>query len=266
MAYYGKSFTFDSTPCETYDLMMYNIGDDEEDLSVVGVDTIEDELIGNKWKPYFYGVKNGGKLEFDMTFGVNERRLDAEKYLDSWELSEVTSWLCGHKEYKWLYIDGWDIYMYGYRCMITDLRITQYGSVPWAIKIHVVCDSPYAYLEAKNTTYTINGSRTIDVYNESSLNDWYYPDVEFVRTSGTAFSMTNDKDNNRGPSLHDIPGSVSTITIDNEHCIVDNDKGVNLYEGFNFQFLRLKRGHNNITITGNGTVKIKCEYPINVGG
>lgn len=266
MAYYGRSFTFDSTPCETYDLMMYDVGDSDEDITVVGVESIEDELIGEKWKPYFYGVRQGGKLEFDMTFGVNTRRIDEGKFLDSWELAEVTSWLCGHKEYKWLFIDSPNTYMYGYRCMITDLRITQYGSVPWAIRVHVTCDSPYAYLEAKDMTFDVAGSKTVEIYNESSLNDWYYPMVTFHRTSGAAFSMTNDRDNNKGPSLSNIPGSVSNITIDNEHCIVDNDQSLNLYDGFNFRFLRLARGYNNITITGNGTVTITCEYPINVGG
>lgn len=264
--FYGSAFVFDSTPCELYDLMMYDVGSQDEDISITGVNSIEDESIGDHWKPYFYGTRPGQKLEFDITFGVTERRLDSEKYLDDWELAEVTSWLCGHKDYKWLYIDQYDKELIGYRCIISNLRVTRYGSTPWALTAHVTCDSPYAYLEAKEITHTINGSKTIEIYNESSLNDWYYPQITIRRTSGTAFSAKNAQDDNRGFSLTNIPGSVSTITIDGDTCVVNNDKGVNLYEGFNFQFLRLARGYNQITITGNGTITIRCEFPINVGG
>lgn len=266
MSFYGKAFVFDSTPCELYDLMLYDIGNQDEDIEITGVSTIEDETVGDKWRPYFYGTKPGAKMEFDITFGVNERRMDEDKYFDDWEIAEITSWLCGHKEYKWLYIDQMDKQLVGYRCIITDLRIVRYGSVPRAMTAHVTCDSPYAYLEAKEIIQTVNGSKTFEIYNESSLNDWYYPKITFVRTSGTAFSVTNSEDDDSGPSLTGIPGSVSTITIDNEHCVVDNDQGVNLYSGFNFAFLRLKRGYNNITVTGTGTLTIRCEYPINVGG
>ena len=265
MSYFGRAFVFDSTPCEMFDLMMYDIGDLDHDLEIAGTYEIEDETIGDKWKPYFYGTKHGGKLEFDITFGVNMRRIDDEKFLDRWELAEVMTWLC-QKEYKWLYIDQSDMTLVGYRCMISKPQVTRYGSVPWALKAHVVCDSPYAYLEAKEITCEVNGSTEIQIYNESSLNDWYLPKLTFTRTGGTAFSVTNAQDNNRGPSLTGIPGSVGEITIDNEHCVIDNDQGVNLYSGFNFQFLRLSRGENTITITGTGTVKIRCEFPINVGG
>ena len=238
MDFYGSAFVFDGTPCELYDLMVYDIGNQDADIQIASVSTIEEESVGDHWKPYFYGARPGDKLEFDIIVGVNERRLDEDKFLDNWELAEVTSWLCGHKEYKWLYIDQSDAFLHGYRCIIMQPQVTRYGSVPWALRLHVVCDSPYAYLEAKDLTYTVSGSKTIEIYNESSLNDWYYPDITFNRTSGTAFSVKNAQDNDRGPSFTSIPSSVSTITVDNEHCVVDNDQGVNLYEGFNFQFLR----------------------------
>ena len=213
MSYFGRAFVFDGIPCETYDLMMYDIGNQDEDISVKGDMVIEDEAVGDNWRPYFYGTRYGEKLEFDLYFGVNERRIDNGKFLDRWELAEVTTWLTGHNTYKWLYIDQPDANLYGYRCMIGELQITRYGSVPWAIKVHVTCDSPYAYLETKNVSYAVNGEKSIEVYNESSLNTFYYPKITIARTSGTAFSAVNENDNNRGPRLTDIPGSVSSRTI-----------------------------------------------------
>ena len=266
MSYYGKAFVFDGVPCETYDLMMYDVGNQDEDIKLSSVSAIEDEVIAGKWRPYFYGTKPGEKLEFDITFGVNTRRIDNGKYLDRWELADVATWLTGHQEYKWLYIDSPDSRMYGYRCIITDLKVTVYGSVPWAMTAHVTCDSPYAYLESKDITYNISGTRTINIYNESSLNGFYYPQVSFIRSSGSSFSVRNVSDNNKGPVITNIPGSVGLINIDNEHLVVSNDQDLNLYEGFNFQFLRLLRGRNTLTVTGNGRFTMTCEYPINVGG
>lgn len=266
MSYFGRAFVFDGIPCETYDLMMYDIGNQDEDITVRGDMTIEDETVGDDWRPFFYGTRPGEKLEFDMYFGVNIRRVDEGKFLDRWELAEVTTWLTGHDSYKWLYIDQPDANLYGYRCILSNLQVTRYGSVPWAIKVHVTCDSPYAYLETKNMTFTVNGEKTVEIYNESSLNKPYYPKLTISRSSGTAFSVKNAQDNDKGPAFTDIPGSVTQIMIDNDNCVIENNQGVNLYSGFNFQFLRLMRGYNNIKITGNGTVTITCEYPINVGG
>lgn len=266
MSFFGRAFTFDSTPCELFDLMLYDIGDQDTEIPVAGVSTIEDESVGDHWRPYFYGVRPGEKLEFDITFGVNERRLDEHRFLDRWELAEVTAWLCGHTEYKWLYVDQPDMKPIGYKCMISELTVTRYGSVPWALKAHVTCDSPYAYLEETAVECEVNGTETIEIFNESSLNGWYYPVVSFELSGGTSFSVKNEEDNDKGPSFTDIPSSVSLIRIDNEHCIIENDQDLNLYSGFNFQFLRLKRGYNHITITGNGTATILCEYPVNVGG
>jgi len=266
MSFYGRAFVFDGTPCELYDLMLYDIDNQDEEIAIGGSVSITEETVGEKWRPYFYGARIDGKLEFDMTFGVNERRLDAGKYLDRWEIAEVSSWLIGHKGYKWLYIDQPDMTLVGYRCILSDLQAVPYGSVPWALKVHVTCDGPFAYLERKDMVYTVNGALNIQIYNESSLNDWYYPKLTFERTSGTAFSVKNEADGGRGVELQNIPASVVHITIDGEHGVIRNDQDLNLYAGFNFQFLRLARGYNPITITGNGTLTISCEYPINVGG
>lgn len=268
MSFFGRAFEFDSTPCEKFELMMYDIGNQDTDISIAGVHSIEDESIGDKWKPYFYGTKPGEKLEFDITFGVNQRRIDAGKFLDRWEVEEISAWLTGHTGYKWLYIDQPDMDPFGYRCMITKLDTTQYGAIPWAFKAHVTCDSPYAYLSTRTTTATLNGSETtIQLINESSLNGFYKPNISFERTGGSAFSIKNAQDNDMGPEFTDIPGSVSTIEIDNEHCVITNDQGLNLYDaGFNFQFLRLARGLNTLTATGTGVLTITCEFPVNVGG
>lgn len=267
MSYFGRAFEFDSVPCETYDLMLYDLGGQgDDDIALSASGDINDEAVGDQWKPYFYGVRPAGRLEFDITFGVNERRLDNGKFLDRFEVAAIASWLCGHKEYKWLYIDQVDMFPFGYKCIITDLQVTSYGKVPWALRAHISCDSPYAYLPAETTRISLSGSKTYRLTNVSSLNDFYMPVIKYTRSGGSTFSVINAADNRRGPSITNIPGSVGIITIDNAHGVITNNQDINLYDRFNFQFLRLARGVNELTITGTGILEITCQFPINVGG
>ena len=48
--------------------------------------------------------------------------------------------------------------------------------------------------------------------------------------------------------------------------IMTDANGTNLYPYWNKKTFRLQRGDNNLTITGNGTVSILTEFPVNVGG
>ena len=266
MAFYGKTFIFNSVPCEAYELEMYNIGSTGqgggEFASTV---SIEEEVVGNRWKPYFYGTKYEDKLELEMVFGVNQRRLDEEKYLDRFEINEIATWLTGHNDYKWLEIDQLDTQHYRYRCMCTGLSIISYGRVPMALQATFICDSPYAYMYPQEFTYTVNGTLTISFFNQSSVNGYYMPDLEISQAGGT-FSIKNVTDGNRIFSLTGYPASCTHVYVDNDHGVITNNQDLNLYPYFNYNFFRLKRGFNELQITGSGTLTIKCSFPVNAGG
>lgn len=266
MAFFGKAFIFDSVPCEAYDLMMYNIGSEKQGGGgFASIPTIEEEAVGKKWKPYFYGVRFESKLEIEMVFGVNQRRLDDEKYLDRYELSEIASWLTGHEEYKWLDIEQEDMTHVRYHVICQGLSIVDYEMIPMALKATFICDCPYGYLRDEEYTYTVNGTSNISLFNKSSVNGYYMPNLEITQTGGT-FSITNVTDGNRVFSFTSYPASVSKIYVDNEHGIITNNQDLNLYPYFNYKFFRLKRGMNQLTVAGNGTLKIKCSFPVNTGG
>lgn len=91
--------------------------------------------------------------------------------------------------------------------------------------------------------------------------------MEIIRGGSGDIEIVNTSDNNRSFKLTNVPSGISRIYVDNQKGIIkDTVNGVNLYPYFNFNFLRLVRGDNYLNITGNGTVSIICEYPINVGG
>ena len=191
MAFWGRTFVFDGIPCEAYDLMMYDVGDSgDEDAELASTATIDEETVGHRRKPYFYGVKYENKLTFEIVFGVNQRRLDAGKYLDRYEIDAIAGWLTGHDGYKWLEIEQPDARLIRYNCMITGLSLIQYGKVQWALRAEVTCDGPYAYKHPEETSYTVNGETNVTFYNESKINGYYMPDIEITQTGGT-FKIEN---------------------------------------------------------------------------
>lgn len=267
MAFYGNSFTFNDIPCDDFDLMLYAVDQAEPGAGTfASIPEIQEEERPTRWRPFFFGTKYTKKLEFELVFGVNQTRLDQHQYLDRYELDAVASWLTGHNEYKRLAIVQEDMSDIHYRCFISNLEVIEYGLIPWALKATVICDSPYAYLPPKTFVYQVNGEKTVSLLNESSYNGYYYPIVEFNKAEGSSLSIRNQTDDGRIFHIEKIPSGVHTVIADCDLEIIDCDTGENLYDGFNFNFLRLKRGHNTLTITGNGTVKIRCEFPVNAGG
>ena len=265
MSFYGKAFAFNSIPCEAYELMAYELGSSDRGGEIASTVTIEEELVGNRQKPYFYGVKHEGKLEIDLVFGANQRRIDEGKYLDRYEIDAIANWLTGHDQYLWLEIEQPDLRMVHYHCICTSLEIVTYGNVPWSLQATFECDSPYGYMDSEEFTYNIYGTQEISFFNRSCANGYYYPEIEIVQSGGT-FKIVNETDGDREFALTGYPQAVQHVYVDNDHCIITNDQDLNLYPYFNNKFFRLKKGYNDLVVTGTGTLIIKCMFQVNTGG
>jgi len=267
MAFWGKSFVFNDVPCDDFDLMLYDVGSTTQGSgNFASTVSVVEETLPSRWKPYLYGVKYNNKLEFTMVFGVNQSRIDRGKFLDRYELENIAFWLTGHDEYLWLEVEQEDLEYVRYHCMISELSIVEDANIPWALKAKVTCDSPYAYMYPQVFEYTVSGTKTISFYNESSHNGFYMPKLQILLNSGGNFSIKNMSDNNREFKFQNIPASISRIDVDNDLGIITNNQDLNVYPYFNFKFLRLVKGENVLKLTGTGTLKIICEFPINVGG
>ena len=152
-----------------------------------------------------------------------------------------------------------------YRCICTGLSVVSYGEVPWALQAEFECDSPYGYKDEREYVYTISGSANINFFNESCSSDYYRPYIIIDQTGGT-FKITNVTDNNRIFALTNYPAAVQHVYVDNDHCVLADDQDINLYPYFNYNFFRLKKGYNELSIEGNGTLRIRCAFPVNTGG
>lgn len=266
MAFWGCSFVFDDVPCEEFDLMMYDIGGTTSSSGsfASGVSIIEDKT-AYRYRPFFYGTKIEDKLKFQLVFGVNEDRLDKGQYFSRDELDTIATWLTGHDKYMWLHINQDDLTQIQYKCIITKLEMIEYGNVPYALRASVECDSPYAYLPLQIFEYKIDGSKRIRFFNDSSHNGFYKPRIEIELTTNH-FSITNRTDGNRKLSFTGLPTSVNRIEVDNDiETVSFSNESINPYQYFNYKYLRLIRGANDLYVEGTGNLKILCEFPVNVG-
>jgi phage-related protein len=155
-----------------------------------------------------------------------------------------------------------------YKCITTDLELIEFENIPTAFKATFTCDSPYAYKYPCTYEYSVENTFSAKLYNESSINGYYKPKIEIDLGSGDGFAIINDSDPlSNGIVFWKIPPEINRIIIDNENGILSsNNPNINLYQYFNLNFFRLVKGINTLKFIGNGTVRIICEYPVNIGG
>jgi hypothetical protein len=267
MAFFGSQFSFDGVPCFEYGLMVYDIDSISEGGKFASTATkIYEDRTAWRSTPLHYGVTRNTALTFSFTFGANMESIDKNMYLDRWEMNTIATWLTGHDEYKYLEIMQPDMEAVRYKCIITSLEYTTYGNMPWAFKCTVTCDSPFGYLYPENHRYTVNDSLEINFNNKASCK-YYYPKLKITILNGNSFSIVNHSDNDREFLFANIPAAPIEIVIDNENEIITNNHSLNLYDNFNYKFLRLLQSYNKLELKANSAiVELDCEFPINIGG
>lgn len=270
MAFWGHTFIFDDIPCSDFGLMVYHFGSTGQDDVLFQSGSIIEDRVPGRYDSLLYGLEQNQALEYTLVFGANLASIDRNESIDRYEVEAIASWLTGHQTRKWLTIVQDDMESFRYKCLITELKLITYGDMPWAFSCKVNCDSPFAYTFPEETTFTISGIETVNFFNRSTYNGYYYPKLEITMGNDwTALQIENLSDGNRMFQFSDIPlGELNNnkIYVDNKNMIITNDRDLNFYKYFNMNFLRLVRGDNQLKIRGRATIKFICEFPVNVGG
>lgn len=270
MGFYGGYFSFDEKPCNEFDVMLYDFsakGVDSSSTLVTNVEIVEDTLI-RRDTPLHYGTYTKKKLEFDITFGVIDDIAVTNLDLDRYDMERIARWLTGHQDYRILEIQQPDMELFRYKCIIDSLKYTMIGNKTWAFTASVICDSAYAYKYPSSETISKSSSTTnLTIYNPSSTT-YYQPYMTITPTSGGTFAFTNKSDNDRVFQFTNLPTSVSVVTVDNQNQVIQCPDLSDVYSYSNFNFFRLVRGYNEISITGTGrgTIQLDYEFPVRIGG
>lgn len=103
-------------------------------------------------------------------------------------------------------------------------------------------------------------------YNDSTCMEKLRPEMLVTLAAGcTSFAVKN-KTTGAEMRFDNLPGSILSIRVDNENQVVTEEvSGYDLYEHFNFVFLELEPGDNELVFTGTGSVTISGRYLYNVG-
>lgn len=259
--YKTYDFTFADMPASLYGMFVADIGSKKHSDNQFGNQAnIVETRIPNRITPLHYGVRyHDQPLSFSLIFG-------AEEFMDRYQLQEVANWLTGYQEYQWLSIDQPDMEHIQFRCLIQKLTPISVGWLPVAFEAQIVCDCAYGYSFPFEETISISGETNYLLYNNSTIKEHLKPSMKIALESGCSnFSLTN-KTTNITMEFSNLPSGGITILVDNENGIVVDESGeYDLYDCFNFQFLELASGDNEIVFNGDGVVTISGRYLYNVG-
>ncbi len=265
----GSYFSFNNINSRAFNLQIYDFGSatSSQGQFTSMLNAVEEKL-PNKYKVDYYGHQQSNQLEFTMVFGADEDAIMNQTPLDRFDLNNIANWLTRVDGYAWLRIEQSDLEHVRYRCRITDLKILDTGHMPWAFSCTILTDSAYAYRLPEVKTETVTTTKNISIFSRADNIGHYFPKLEITLPSGvTTISIKNVSDNNREFKITSIPNvSGMVINVDNENQIITSSTGINVYQYFNYNFFRLLRGNNSITITASSaTVSFTSEYPVNVG-
>ena len=207
-------------------------------------------------------------LEFPLTFGTYSEITALDRDL-------ISAWLFGRNEYKKLYILQDDLNGAYFNCFLKNPIPLYVGNINYAFQCTVVCDSPFAYGYEKviSGSYTSSLTSTyIDVYNNSSEDDYLYPEISFqMNDGGTSFSLTNTSDSDRLFAFGTSSGSPlltnEEIYVDNDLQIINSSTGLLRVSHFNKNWLRLIPGKNIFFLNSRlSWFEIKFRERFKVGG
>lgn len=296
MGFIAKHFSFDGIPCERFGLRIYDIdGNNNKASSFASAGKIISDAIPSSGQNYLYGRDLSSPLEFDLVFGLEPCQLDEEDYLDRYDMDSIARWLLEPKDYRWLQIEQPDMENFRYRCIVKELKPIEIGWLPFAFSASITCDSPYGYMLPK--TYELAETAPIAtlfpdendsdgkllISNKSTLNKPYYPKVIISCENGYRGITIRDKFYGMDFTIMDedteevlfmlknfAMADGETIEIDNKNGIIKSSEGRNLYSCIeNFKWFSLHKGNNNLVFFSSGTrlsVKVICEYPVDIGG
>lgn len=259
--YKSYQFTFANTPASMFRMFVCDIGSKQHSDNAFGNEAnIVETRLPRRITPLHYGVRYHDKpLEFTLIFG-------AEQELDRYQLQEISNWLTGYQDYQWLSIDQPDMSHIQFHCLIQSLTPISIKWIPVAFEAKIICDCPYGYSYPFEEVITLDGTTNFRFYNDSTIREMLKPNVKIeLNPDCTSFSITN-KTTGAVVRFTGLPAGGIVIQMDNENEIIyDSTETYDLYDYFNFQFLNLVSGDNDLLLEGSGKVTISGRYLYNVG-
>lgn len=206
--------------------------------------------------PYFFGVKHE-PLKFKMTITCENTNMDSDKLYD------LGNWLFKN-EYKPIVFD--DNVSVKYYCIaVNQAEFMTNGLEQGYFEVEMRCRDGFGWTNEIIQEFDFTGittPQTIQLTNHSNVLDYYYPEVEFELTgANTGVSLVNNNDSAREFSFAGL-NALETVYVDCQKKVIISSTNLNRFDKFNKTFLRLKKGINNIVVTGECVLNIRSQFPV----
>ena len=271
MAFDTCTFEYDGVSCEEYGLMYYEIDGNSQSDGMIneGFSPVSDH-VARRFRPIHYGVEKSDHMEFDIVFGSLEP-------LDRDQVSDIARWLMGRNYYAPLIIHQDDMRGYQYKAIITDMKIIDVDGIPYAFSAHVICDSPFAYSERITQVFHSDVTEVGFYRNISNVPEMYSPNLRIELAAGSDFKLHNHRTDEvfslefDGDNTADIiiyfngDSKVFSFTSETPSLSLNLYRYLKLDGERHIVFPKFAQGENRITITGDCTLYIESEFPMQIG-
>lgn len=124
-------------------------------------------------------------------------------------------------------------------------------------------NSPYGWSIPSKEKFNISGTQTIDVVSRSNAVKYYSPYMEIKKIGNSGkISITNSTTGDKSIEIVDMYLD-ETIILDNGWELVSSDKPMaTLHDRFNYEWLRLRKGSNQIKVEGDCEITFTHQYPV----
>ncbi len=243
-------FTYDDIKSETYNLMIADI----DDAAVKNITALSPTLYTTRPPTSSHFLHNG--IEYvnapQHTFTV----FSTNGEIDLNRRTEVLSWLMSSDSFKELrFRQTTSPLGTSYRCVFTNAESIYIDNRCCGFKLTAAFDSPYSVSMFETSGPAM--SLTINIHTDI-VDEYIYPIVEFT---GDGITIVNETDDSNRPFAFTGCGTnAKGVRVDNElKTITSNDTlhSVSLSNFTSKNWLRLRSGENELSITGNGSVKIR---------
>jgi len=263
MSFSAKTFILDGIPSEFFNLYLGDIGGEGESVNPLGNDvSLITEKIFRRPVPFLYGAEQTPVLQFELSAFFPGS-------MDVGYFTKISGWLFGQQNYKKLYLcqaDMTDVY---FNCFLTAPQIMKIGNMITGFTTTIVCDAPWGWKENyvyTNDTLTNSGDQSITLFNNTNNTFYTKPTTTITfDTAGGDATITNTSDNDRVSSFVGIDAR-DVVTMNSDLETISGTSGdTDFLNGtkFNYNWLRLVRGHNTLTVNGHIS-EISISVPIAV--